>query len=154
MKQHLLRLFRYDLWGNNLILNTIYSEKIKDEQITIWLNHILNAQNIWFDRLNYGQSSIPYERMTNSEQLILSFKEINDKYRQLIRESDEAELDRHHNYINSKEITYSESLKDILTNVLNHSIHHRAQIMYRLRLLNVTPPDTDYIFYLREVERK
>lgn len=109
---------------------------------------------MWFDRLNYGQSSVLINRMRKTDQLISLFKEVNVKYRELIRDSDEAELDRHHTYINSEEIAFSESLKDILTNVLNHSLHHRAQIIYRLRLLNNTPPVTDYIIYLRTVELK
>ena len=154
MKQHLLRLFRYDIWANNLIVSQLISEKTDDDQILTWINHILNVQEIWFDRLNYGQSILPSPKNLDLNQLSVVLKTINQKYRELLRGSDEAELDRHRSYINSKEQAYSESLKDILTHVINHSEHHRAQILYRMRLLGNNPPVTDYIYYLREVEKK
>ncbi len=153
MKQHILRLFRYNFWSNNSILNHVLSTEFHDDQVTYWLNHILNIEEIWFDRIHYGQSSVPVDRIFNIENLTPAFKEMNEKYRGLLRDTDEAELDRHRNYINSKEIAYINTLKDILTHVLNHSTYHRAQIVYRLQELGQNPPDTNYIYYLRELDK-
>jgi uncharacterized damage-inducible protein DinB len=52
-------------------------------------------------------------------------------------------------YENSEGRTFANDVKDILFHVVNHSTHHRGQIMMDLRASGITPEPLDYIFYKR-----
>ena len=53
-------------------------------------------------------------------------------------------------YKNSKEEPFENRLSDILTHVINHGAHHRAQAGQHLIAAGIDNlPVTDYIFYLR-----
>jgi uncharacterized damage-inducible protein DinB len=52
-------------------------------------------------------------------------------------------------YQNTKGDTYENRLQQIITHVINHSMHHRGQIALLLREKGVAPPDNDYIIYKR-----
>ena len=52
-------------------------------------------------------------------------------------------------YKNTKGDAFESKLSDILTQVINHGTHHRAQIGMHLKLAGADLPLTDYIFYLR-----
>ena len=52
-------------------------------------------------------------------------------------------------YENSEGRTFSNEIKDILFHVVNHSTHHRGQIMMVLRDSGVPPEPLDYVHYKR-----
>ena len=53
-------------------------------------------------------------------------------------------------YTNSSGTAFETPLRDILTHVVNHGTHHRAQIALVLREAGIAPPATDYIYFVRE----
>jgi len=58
-------------------------------------------------------------------------------------------LERFVDYQNLSGNQFRDVLSDIMTHVINHSTHHRAQIAKTVREAGLAPPLTDYIFYLR-----
>jgi uncharacterized damage-inducible protein DinB len=52
-------------------------------------------------------------------------------------------------YKNSSGNKYENTIREIITHVINHSTYHRGQIAMELRSLGVDPPQTDYIAYCR-----
>src|SRR5690606_21461687 len=52
-------------------------------------------------------------------------------------------------YVNTKGIAFTNTVRDILFHIINHSTHHRAQVARALRQDGIAPPPSDYIFYKR-----
>jgi uncharacterized damage-inducible protein DinB len=53
-------------------------------------------------------------------------------------------------YTNSEGKKFENTVREIITHVVNHGTHHRGQIALLLREKGISPPATDYIFYARE----
>ena len=62
---------------------------------------------------------------------------------------DKFDLTATMSYTNSKGQTFSNSIRDILFHVINHSTYHRAQIATEFKQNGLEPLVTDYIFYKR-----
>jgi uncharacterized damage-inducible protein DinB len=45
---------------------------------------------------------------------------------------------------------YAHPLEKLMRHVVNHSTYHRGQLATQLRQLGHTPPNTDFIRFLRE----
>lgn len=154
MKQYLLRMFRYDVWANNLMIDNAARSEINDESILSALSSIVNLQIIWYNRITYGQSEISNDNIHKLSDIILLLRQTNEKFRALLRNVDEVELDRHRSFIDEEEAAYSFSLKDILSHILNKNIYLRALISFQMIQSGVDPPNTEYINYLKEMETK
>ncbi|MDB5136432.1 MAG: hypothetical protein JWP37_3035 [Mucilaginibacter sp.] len=63
--------------------------------------------------------------------------------------SDPDDFDKEVSFKNSKGDSFNEKLSDILTHLINHGTHHRAQIGEQLKLAGSDLPGTDYILYIR-----
>jgi uncharacterized damage-inducible protein DinB len=151
MIQYFTRLFRYDKWASENVINAIIKNKIDDERLQSLMSHIIDIEQMWFERIDQGKSEIDIQKMIPSDQWSNQLLNINDKYRNLLKSVDEVELDRKRDYVNSKGVSYHIPLRDLLCHVINHSTHHRAQMTFRIRELGFEPPLTDYIFYLYQL---
>jgi uncharacterized damage-inducible protein DinB len=151
MKTYFQDLFRYDLWANRRMLDAVLEAGVEDSQITTWLNHIVNAEQIWLDRMETGETELsPVQdflladckaRMEKAHAQIMAW---------LAGLTEEALQSGLAHYANSKGTAFETPWIGILAHVINHSTHHRAQVAARFRELGHVPPPTDYIFYLRE----
>ncbi|MMZ69323.1 DinB family protein [compost metagenome] len=52
-------------------------------------------------------------------------------------------------YRTSNGESFATSIEDILTHVALHGSYHRGQIAASLRMAEIAPPATDYIFFVR-----
>lgn len=150
MKAHLSQLFAYDSWANRLIFDTIVDHQITDGKIIFWMNHIVNAQHVWFERIRTGTSSVSPTRIQSLEACGVLMQELNDQMLDMLDSATDESLYEQISYSNTKGVPFQNTVKDILSHVINHSTHHRAQIAARLREQGIAPPQTDYIFYLRQ----
>src|SRR6185436_3756449 len=89
------------------------------------LNHILNAQNIWNNRIEKNSESFGVWEMHEIPDLE-KIEQLN--YDRSLRLVDIGDFDRKVTYVNSQGKTYSNTVRDILFHVINHGTHHRAQI--------------------------
>jgi len=149
MKEQLLQLFQYDYWANSLILDTLIEHEVTNEKSTFLISHLVNAEQIWWDRI---QNRIPRVTVQDVHELAVSQRMLTQVNRDILTWLEYARdnmLEEHVSYRNSKGHTFENAIQDILTHVINHSTHHRAQIALKLREMDIDPPGTDYIFYLR-----
>lgn len=63
----------------------------------------------------------------------------------------EPDLEREVEYRNSAGTTFRMSVVDILSHVALHGSYHRGQVAPGVRGAGVTPVNTDYITYVREL---
>ncbi|WP_143961353.1 DinB family protein [Litoribacter populi] len=147
MKQFFKELFEYghhfnqklgDLFNDNL-------DKTSEKAVKFY-SHILNAHQIWNNRIDpkpsvFGVWDIhPIQDCKNIDKM-------NFEHSLLIL--DKSDLDGIVQYTNTKGQTFSNSIRDILFHVINHSTYHRGQIATEFRQNGLDPLITDYIFYKR-----
>ncbi|PAU95353.1 hypothetical protein CK503_03930 [Aliifodinibius salipaludis] len=148
---HLLRLFRYDIWANEQILLSLQDHLGFEgsDRAVKYFAHITGSQQMWFARIN-GESvdEIKIWPDYGLADALQHLKTLNQQWKQLINSNKES-LGRTISYTNSKGTPYETPLSDILTHVIIHGQHHRAQIAKLLRNAKVAPPATDFIFFSR-----
>lgn len=139
--------FEYNHHFNKEIIKLIIenSPKVSEKTINL-INHILNAQQIWNERIINETNKIGVWDIRELNEL-LSINERN--YSESLNILSSLELNKTLSYKTSKEVEFNNSIKDILFHVINHSTYHRGQIASELKTSGIEPISTDYIFYKR-----
>lgn len=153
MKELLLDLHRYNCWANTRVAREF--EKHADqvsERSRLLFSHLLNAQFIWLARIRHEEA--PY-KVWQLHEVPTLVKLVNDCANTLLavlqQMPDEGQLQTTYTYTNTLGNTYTNSLLQIVTHVVNHSTYHRAQIATDMRQTGLEPINTDYITYAREL---
>lgn len=72
-----------------------------------------------------------------------------ENYEDTMKVLETADLGKVIDYKNSKGDAFSNTVQDILFHVVNHTTHHRGQIVSDFRQSGIAPLVTDYIFFKR-----
>ncbi len=152
MKAYFLDMFAYDNWANQLVLSELVKHDIRDEKVHHWLNHIVNAEKIWFERIQTGSmKTMPWEEYPLSS-LYSRMHAIHEEIMSWLRDRSDEELAKGiAQYTTTQGEAFQTPWIQILAHVVNHSTHHRGQVVARMREQGIAPPSTDYIFFLRSV---
>jgi uncharacterized damage-inducible protein DinB len=150
MKDYFIQLFNYDHYANLIIAETINKANNTGKAVGL-MAHLLAAQQVWLSRCIGEQATgailWPDWKADTFEQLI------NDNHRGWINLLDYLNPDDFEKLISYKSLKgdpFENKLIDILTHVINHGTHHRAQAGQQLKFDGMdTLPNTDYIAYLR-----
>jgi uncharacterized damage-inducible protein DinB len=148
MKNHYIDLYEYSLKSNLTTIGLLenYGSEVP-EKIIKNFSHILNAQHLWNHRIEGSKSFFKVWDIHPISQ----FREINESlFQQSFRIIEKEDFERQVNYINSQGESFSNSVKEILFHVVNHSTYHRGQVMLQLRESGLEAISTDYIFYKRK----
>lgn len=144
-------LFRYNRWASARVLDTMQSAAGVPERAMELFGHLLRAQDLWYGRVE-GTNHANLD-LWATDALPACADRLDDSTRRwqtVLDECTGTDLDQPVSYTNSKGIAFETPLRHILTHVVNHGTHHRAQIALVLREADVAPPATDYIFFVRE----
>ena len=109
-------------------------------------NHMLNAHRVWNNRITPLKQSFAVWELHKPDSWITI---CNENHLQTLQILESHDLNVIINYANTKGETFSNSIRDILFQVVNHSTYHRGQIAMEFRHAGITPLLTDYIFYKR-----
>lgn len=139
-------LFAYNNHFNQQLIALLIENAAKDSEKSFYLqNHIINAHQVWNSRLipeiPFGVFEI--HPITELHQLD------NNNYKRSLEILGTIELSNIVSYTNTRGQTFSNSVRDILFHVINHSTYHRAQIATACKHSGIDPLPTDYIFYKR-----
>jgi uncharacterized damage-inducible protein DinB len=146
MKALFTDLFRYTHHMNQELFRSVPGEKAPDEKIISLLSHIVNAHAIWNSRLAGLQAMTAVWNLRNPGELAGADKE---NYEDTLGLVDRLGADSLIAYTNTKGLQFTNSVRDILFHIVNHSTHHRAQVACLLRKDGASPPVSDYIAYRR-----
>jgi uncharacterized damage-inducible protein DinB len=152
MKSHFLKLFDYDLYANRLIMGIIQEAGNPPKAMQL-MNHLLTAQQIWYNRCN-GLPPVAGTLWDNEiTKVSLNTMENDHKnWTGYINSLEDHSFNELISYKTTSGINYTDKLEDICTHVINHGTHHRAQIGWELKMAGIEKlPLTDYIFYLRDI---
>ena len=143
-------LFR-DIFEYHYIFNQKIGEHIKQElqnlpERTFHLYcHILNAHQIWNARILNMQPFEAFEIHLHTD----CFKINEENYTSSLKIIDLEDLEKKISYQNSKGTIFSNKICEILYHIVNHTSHHRGQIISDFRKAGFSPIKSDYIFYKR-----
>jgi len=147
MKPFFNQLFDYNFYCNKSLIEKCKELKEVSEKTISLFSHILNAHHIWNMRLlgkeiKYGVwqlhelntwEDIHYENQRTTFEII----------------TNSDDLEKRVDYETTEGRVFANELKDILFHIINHSTHHRGQIVADLRANGIEPENLDYISYKR-----
>jgi uncharacterized damage-inducible protein DinB len=153
MRNYFIHLFKYNNWATRLTAESIVGLKKKNEKSQELLSHIISAQKIWLNRILKRDIIInPWQKIT-SDNWIEQNTTVTSEWINLIEGFQEKDFDARVEYKNTAGEKYTNTVKDIISHVINHSAYHRAQIALLVRQSGGEPAKTDYLVYQREVQK-
>lgn len=148
----ILRLFKYNEWANRRAIDALKDPANHSAKAVRALAHLLIAEEAWLARMITNQDSTGFDFWQGStlDQCEQLASEVVKGYGDLLDSLTEQKLDTVATYKNSKGVEYQTPFRDILQHVLMHSMYHRGQVAMAVRAEGGTPPNTDYIAFVRE----
>ncbi len=150
MNSSLTRMYEHLRWANDRILNALkQAEPLPDKPMTLF-SHMLAAEQVWLARIN-GQDNSglpiwPELKLEACEQLMHQNQQGFDRVlNSLNANGDDLTI----TYKNSKGMSFSTSIRDILIHVAMHGSYHRGQMSSYLKLEGFEPVNTDFITFTR-----
>jgi uncharacterized damage-inducible protein DinB len=151
MKDYFIRLFEYDRYANQIILDTMIKTNNPEKTVKL-MAHMLAAQEVWINRCKEQLPATSIVLWPDWPAEILGDK-ITENAAQWIgflSQQNDEDFDKMVSYKDTKGNAWENRLSDILAHVINHGTHHRAQAGQHLILAGVEKlPITDYIFFIR-----
>ena len=140
-----LEKFEYDLYANLSLIEVLENqEEDLDKFIIQSFSHLINVHHIWNSRL-IGTKAQSGE----NDLLPLSYfaRFSRENYKVSIDYIEKEELNKKISYHSSEGVQLVKQDLNILYHILNHSTHHRAQIILQLNNLNLKRPDFNFIIF-------
>jgi len=155
MKSYFISLFNYDRYANELILKAMNSAGQPEKPVQL-MAHLLAAQIVWVSRcLNMPHPNVELwpplgDKRFDFPAIIAANHSTWMTYLAALSDND---FDTVISYSNTSGERFNNQLSSIITHVINHGTHHRAQIGQHLKMAGLENlPTTDYIFYLRQLK--
>lgn len=146
MKPFFKDVFEYTYHFNDKVIDLLLDSVKAPEKSVLLINHTLNAQEIWNNRIEEDSPKIGVWDIRPLEGL----KEINaENFKATLRIIDLYNFDKKVKYKNSKGQEFENTIKEMLFHTVNHSTYHRGQIATDCKMYGIEPLVTDYIFYKR-----
>lgn len=147
MRDHFKELFEYNHHYNQRLAEEILAseDKLPNRSIEIF-NHILSAHHIWNSRIRGQQPSYSVWAMHPLSRLKAIDRENFDASLEI---TGNADFETVVEYATSQGLPFSNTVKDILFHVINHSTYHRGQLALLFRQSGIAPEISDFIFYKR-----
>ena len=145
MKLFYKELFEYSHYFNQKLSDVFNEspEKTSEKALNLY-NHILNAHQIWNNRIELKQTTFgvwelhPIQDLKNIDKT---------NFEQSFEILDKFDLNETINYTNSKGQVFRNNIRDLLFHIINHSTYHRGQIALEFKQHGLEPLITDFIVY-------
>jgi uncharacterized damage-inducible protein DinB len=144
--QHLLS---YDRWANQTVIEKIAPIYDQSEAIAKTMSHVLNAQQIWLSRAKSQSSLVDVWAVHAFEELLPMLEAQIAAWTNFLLSRTDIELITPIVYHNTSGQQFETPVIAMLTQVINHGTHHRAQISQQLRQHGIQPVQLDYIAFSR-----
>jgi len=140
-------MFEYHLYFNNQMIKVFEEEtKTLPERTFPLFCHVLNAHQMWNARV-LNEQPLGANQIHDLDKCKIINRKNYDNSLKIIQK---FAMNQSIKYANSKGTKFTNLLSDILFHIVNHSTHHKGQIISDFRNSGVEPMITDYIFYKRQ----
>ncbi len=152
---HFQLLFHYDFWATRLMLDALAPLPPGTQRLrgTVLAAHLVWANEVWYGRVrghNKAGTKVPGD--AEPSELMQRYADTNRRWHELLALLATQALATPVHYTATEGTTHATPLRDVLTHVLHHGSHHRAQMASAIRAAGATPPASDYIFFHRALE--
>ena len=148
------QLFEYDYWGNQQALLSIEALRGLAQQALKIAGHIIGAQRVWLGRIESpdSRSGAPWPVLTLDEARA-AVAVLHHRWSMFLSNVTLEKLDEDRVYRNTKGMEFRTPLRDVLMHLVMHSAYHRGQIAAAVRDAGGKPAVTDYVVYVRQLEK-
>lgn len=161
IRQLLRYQWAFTAWANARVMNAVstltsqelaHDFKTADKTILGTLAHCYRAERVWLNRLNNTKVDFKVEGDDTLVALQNNWPPINGAWSAWAADlSEEDAATAELTYTDLKGNPWTQPLWTIALHVVNHSSHHRGQVIGFIRSLGHTPPDVDLIIFSREL---
>lgn len=145
MKTHFETLYKYNNWCNEQMISLLEKHpEAYSERAQTLMAHILNAHHIWITRIQRIDSKHGVWDTFTIDELTRYNRENFEASMYVLERFDYEYL---LTYVNTKDETHTNRVKDILFHIINHSTYHRGQLMTELKQQGATPIPLDFTYY-------
>jgi uncharacterized damage-inducible protein DinB len=147
MKPFFNELFEYSHYFNRKLGDVfIYNaDRVSERAIKLY-SHILNAHQIWNNRINPKQAHFGVWEIHS----IQDCKQIDsENFENSLVLLDRFDLNEAIHYTNTRGEAFTNDVKSLFFHIINHSTYHRGQLATELKQNGLDPLVTDYIIYKR-----
>ncbi|MBW7996394.1 MAG: damage-inducible protein DinB [Candidatus Glassbacteria bacterium] len=154
MKQLIEKLYDWNFWGNRRALEMLRENGGGTENMLGLMSHILASEQIWLTRLQGEDSSYIEIFPAFDDERCAAVLDGNERdWRKYLMALEGEKLFYLLKYKNQFGVEYETAVADILMHVSSHGHYHRAQIAAAARQAGWKTVNTDYISFVRELER-
>ncbi|MGA8876429.1 MAG: DinB family protein [Candidatus Korobacteraceae bacterium] len=147
---HLRHQFKHDSWANREELRVLSTLPSPPKTAIGLLNHIIAAQWLWRDRLQQKPPRTAVWPEISLDDCDAQLRELEATWQSYLDGLSDADLLRSCSYTNSRGEPWTNTVLDILTQLLVHGAHHRGQISLEIRNSGAVPAAVDYIHAVRK----
>jgi uncharacterized damage-inducible protein DinB len=156
-------LYEYNEWANNHVLDAaarLTDEEFPRKQGTSFesvegnLAHIVGAQIVWLQRWTGGANPKPvleFQKMRGLPSIREAFEKSHAEQRSFLASLTEARLEQVQAYRDSAGNPYERVMWQLMSHVVNHGTHHRAETAMAMAALGKPMRELDYLYF--ELER-
>lgn len=141
--------FNYNHEANQRYIEAILGMDNISSRVLKVFSHILNAHEIWLARIE-GHAPI-FDIWELHIPTVFPEIEYENKIRTQELLESAIDLEQVVVYKNSQGLFYENTVQDIFSHICYHSAYHRGQAATQMRMRDIEPPNSDYIFYKRGV---
>ena len=156
MIEQMQALFAHMAWADTSLLKAVAAHEgaFADAELRKWLHHIVFVQRFFLSLCQQRPFDMERERQVPGavDEMEQRFQDAHADGAAYTAHLDEPELARTIGFPVPAWKDFHPAVRDALLQVAMHSEHHRAQVAMRLRALGATPPVTDYIIWVRDVQ--
>lgn len=150
MKQYFLTLFHYNDWANKRLFIALPDVVDAQPRTLMLFTHLVMVEKLWLSRLRCTGETFALWTPLPLAELIRHVHESTYQWRTYLEGLIDTDFERLVSYVNSKGMHWDNTVRDILAHTINHSTHHRGQIVSLIRAQGLTPPAVDYIVFARK----
>jgi uncharacterized damage-inducible protein DinB len=145
-KQVLQLMNGYNRQVNADMIKHLEEASPSNERITLLISHIVNAHQIWLERMQGKSMTVKVFELRSYEQLR---KQNEDNYLLTDEIIEQRNLDETISYVNLKRQRFSNHIHEMFLHLFNHSSYHRGQINQLLVQEGKQAMVSDFIVYNR-----
>lgn len=150
MKKHFRDLLKYNEWANYRVLKSIEEVGSDQQELLKLYSHILSAQTIWLNRIkDLPTSPFPVWQEYKLSELKTMTEESSDYWNDYMGHHKLETFEEMIFYTDTEGKKHENTIREIITHMVNHSTYHRGQVARAMRTKGLEPPVTDYIAYAR-----
>jgi uncharacterized damage-inducible protein DinB len=153
-------LHAYNSWASNHFFNTLlqvpsehYMQDMKSSHGALHgtLVHMVGAEKVWLERFQGAEQPFLSKNPPGSlGELKIVWEKVGYETAKWLASMTDKKLTETFTMKTSKGETFTHTFGQAFQHLVNHSSYHRGQIVTMLRQLDVKPPTTDMIRFIRE----